>query len=29
VSGSSGWFVGGVVAYANEIKLESLDVPAP
>ena len=28
VSGSSGWFVGGVVAYANEIKLESLDVPA-
>ena len=28
VSGSSAWFVGGVVAYANEVKLESLDVPA-
>jgi nicotinamide-nucleotide amidase len=28
VSGSSDWFVGGIVAYANEVKTESLDVPA-
>lgn len=28
VSGSSGWFVGGVVAYANDVKQEWLDVPA-
>lgn len=28
VSGSSGWFVGGVVAYANEVKEETLGVPA-
>lgn len=28
VSGSSGWFVGSVVAYANAIKLQSLNVPA-
>ena len=27
VSGSSGWFVGGVVAYANEIKEDTLNVP--
>jgi nicotinamide-nucleotide amidase len=28
VSGSSGWVSGGVVAYANEVKVQSLDVPA-
>lgn len=28
VSGSSGWVAGGVVAYANEVKVQSLDVPA-
>ena len=28
VPGSSGWFVGGVVAYANAVKLDWLDVPA-
>lgn len=27
VSGSSGWFVGGVVAYANSVKESSLGVP--
>lgn len=28
VSGSSGWYVGGVVAYANSVKQALLDVPA-
>lgn len=28
VSGSSGWVAGGVVAYANEVKVQSLGVPA-
>ena len=28
VSGSSGWVAGGVVAYANDVKVQSLDVPA-
>jgi len=27
VSGSSAWFLGGVVAYANDVKLQSLGVP--
>ncbi len=28
VAGSSGWVAGGVVAYANDVKVQSLDVPA-
>jgi nicotinamide-nucleotide amidase len=28
ISGSSGWVAGGVVAYANDVKVHSLDVPA-
>ena len=28
VSGSSGWYLGGVVAYANSVKQTLLDVPA-
>ena len=28
VSGSSAWIEGGVVAYANEVKVQALDVPA-
>jgi nicotinamide-nucleotide amidase len=28
VSGSSAWVAGGVVAYANDVKVQSLDVPA-
>jgi nicotinamide-nucleotide amidase len=28
VPGSSGWVAGGVVAYANDVKVHSLDVPA-
>lgn len=28
VSGSSGWYLGGVVAYANSVKQALLDVPA-
>ena len=28
ISGSSGWVAGGVVAYSNDVKVQSLDVPA-